>query len=219
MTSTGPPFDEPDTQPLPAIGSRERKRAALVLGLLAIAAVLLVGIMSYVLGSSRNSPPGKTAANPGGPAVTVTGGAPATSHTTAPVSTTQAAPLTRHSTPPRHRPVSCPTAAPCALPDDVGHVVSALNAYRAAHHEPPVTGSVTAAAQRCALANGDTSACPAGYYWQPVGRSGTQVIQKIAASGGRGTSWLTDPRMRSVQVGWAYLPSSKSFECVVVSDA
>ena len=59
--------------------------------------------------------------------------------------------------------------------------------------------------------------CPNGFYWEPVGRSGQQVITKIAANGG--DSWLLDSRMTSVQVGWAYIPSSKSFECALVSNA
>ena len=111
--------------------------------------------------------------------------------------------------------MSCPSAAPCNLSDDVGNAIQALNDYRTQHGKPAVHGAVTQAARTCAVSSGNT--CPNGFYWEPVGRSGRQVIQKIAANGG--DSWLLDDHMTAVQVGWAYIPSSKSFECALVSNA
>ena len=205
---SAPPSRDPDTEPF---GISERKRAALLLALLAITAVLLVGIMMYTLGSSDGSSDHPTLAGPDGPAVTVTGEAqpPAVQRPTtkpSPTGTTRA------------RSVSCPTSAPCALPDDVGNAAKALNAYRVAHGLPPVTASVTRTAQNCAMNEGDGSACPSGYFWEPVGRSGAEVVDKIAASSDGGVGWLLDPRMTAVQIGWVYLPSSKSYECVLVSN-
>lgn len=172
--------------------------------------------MIYALGSSGTQSADPTGADPGGPAVTVTG-VPPSSHS----SSTKPKPRPKprgstQSTSRRPGPVSCPTASPCVLPDDVGNAVQALNDYRAAHGQPVVPGSVTKAAQDCAVNNGDESSCPSGYYWEPVGRSGSEVITKIAASG-KGTGWLLNPSMEAVQVGWAYIPSSKSYECVLVS--
>jgi hypothetical protein len=112
--------------------------------------------------------------------------------------------------------VSCPSSAPCDLPDDVGNAVRALNAYRVQHGKAAVSGRVTQAARTCAVNNGDN--CPGGYFWEPVPRSGQAVIAKIANSGS-GVGWLLDDRMTSVQVGWAYIPSSKSFECALISNA
>jgi hypothetical protein len=102
------------------------------------------------------------------------------------------------------------------LPDDIGDAVGALNAYRTSHGKKPVRGRVTDAATTCALNNGND--CPGGYFWEPVGRSGQQVVQKIAAMPD-GTSWMLDDHMSAVQVGWAYIPESHSFECVLISNA
>ena len=96
-------------------------------------------------------------------------------------------------------------------------MIGALNAYRRAHGRAPVTGTVSAAALRCAVSSGND--CPYGFYWEPVGRSGRQVIDKIAQDGSRGVSWLLDRRFTRAQVGWAYLPSSHSFECALVSNS
>jgi hypothetical protein len=205
---------DPDTQPLRAVGTGERQRAAIALGVLAIVALIIVGIMVAVLGSNSNS--GKTVnGTPTGPAVTYTGSnrpsnAPS-GHATKPRGHHHKVPAGR----PGNAPVSCPTSSPCDLPDDVGNAVRALNAYRTQHGKPAVRGSVTQAARTCAVSSGNQ--CPNGFYWEPVGRSGQQVITKIAANGG--DSWLLDSRMTSVQVGWAYIPSSKSFECALVSNA
>ncbi len=205
---------DPDTQPLRAVGTGERQRAAIVLGVIAIVALIIVGIMVAVLGSN-NGTTTNTNGSPKGPAVTYTGGS---GPSTAP-SGSQTRPQRHHRSGPPARPnnapVSCPTSAPCDLPDDVGNAVQALNAYRTQHGKPAVHGAVTQAARTCAVSSGNT--CPNGFYWEPVGRSGRQVIQKIAANGG--DSWLLDSRMTAVQVGWAYIPSSRSFECALVSNA
>jgi hypothetical protein len=209
--------DDPDSEPVGGMG--ERQRAAIALGALAIVALVVVVIMVAVLGSSDGSPaPTTQAAGPAGPAVTVTGGA---GPSTAPSPTTKRAthptrPSPRPSTGVRTGPVSCPTSSPCAVPDDIGDAVGALNAYRTAHGKKPVRGQVTDAATRCALNSGNS--CPGGYFWEPVGRSGQQVVQKIAAMND-GTSWLLDDKMTAVQVGWAYVPASHSFECVLISNA
>lgn len=212
------PTHDPDTQPIRTVGTGERQRAAIALGVLAIVALIVVGIMVAVLGrSSGGGSNTKNANGPKGPAVTVTGGAhPTQQHSGGPTSGHK---HTHHRTQPSSRPsnapVSCPTSEPCDLPDDVGNVVQALNAYRTAHGKPPVRGRVTQAARTCAVSSGNT--CPNGFYWEPAGRSGQEVIQKVAANGG--DSWLLDDRMTAVQVGWAYIPSSQSFECALVSNA
>lgn len=214
---------DPDTQPIKAVGTGERQRAAIALGVLAIAALIVVGIMVAVLGhSSGNDNSGSnTATGPKGPAVTVTGGGQPSQHQSGKPSSGRRK-HTQHpqhpqqpSSRPSNAPVSCQTSAPCALPDDVGNAVQALNAYRTSHGKAAVRGSVTQAARTCAVTSGNS--CPNGFYWEPVSRSGRQVIEKIAANGGE--SWLLDDRMTAVQVGWAYIPSSRSFECALVSNA
>lgn len=221
MSSAVPPDRGPDTEPIQKVGSTERTRAALVLGVIAVVAVLVVGIMVYTMGSSDKATNTTPAANSrSGPAVTVTGGAPTSTSARPTPSRASARPSVKpsSSTHARTGPVSCPSAAPCALPDDVGNALQAVNSYRSAHGRGAVTGSVTKPAQQCALQNGDGNACPSGYYWEPVGRSGDEVVSKIAKSG-KGVGWLLDPKFTKLQIGWVYLPSSKSFECVLVSNA
>jgi hypothetical protein len=207
---------DPDTQPIKAVGTGERQRAAIALGVLAIVALIVVGIMVAVLGrGSGSNSPTQNANGPKGPAVTVTGGAQPSHHQSKHSGHKKTHHPQQPSSRPSNAPVSCRTSSPCDLPDDVGNVVQALNAYRTSHGKAAVRGSVTQAARTCAVTSGNS--CPNGFYWEPVGRSGQQVIQKIAAGGG--DSWLLDDRMTAVQVGWAYIPSSQSFECALVSNA
>jgi hypothetical protein len=179
----------------------------------------VVGIMVAVLGSGGNNPaPTKPQGGPTGPNVVATGGNKSSTHPPHPSKSKPKAKSTRSqpTSRPRNAAVSCPTSAPCDLPDDVGNAVRALNAYRSQHGKAPVSGKVTQAARTCAVNSGNS--CPGGYFWEPVPRSGEEVIAKIANSGS-GVSWLLDDRMTSVQVGWAYIPSSKSFECALISNA
>lgn len=217
--STQAPSNDPDTDRFGKVGrTSERKRAAMVLAIIAAVAVVLVAVMVLVLGSSgddKATPPAPTFT---GPAVTVTGGqshsssAPASHSRSGSTSASSSATRTKA----RTGPVSCPTSAPCSLPDDVGNAVQALNDYRTAHGRQAVTGHVTRAARSCAVSSGDT--CHSDFFWEPVGRSGKQVITKIADSGSKGTSWLLDRSMKSVAVGWAYIPSSKSYECALIAE-
>lgn len=187
-----------------------------MLGVLAVVAVLVVAIMIQIFGKADNASDAGTQADPTGPAVTVIGTQRSATHASS-TRPKPSKPRTRSPSSPRTGPVSCPTTAPCVLPDDVGNAVQALNAYRMAHGRRTVIGSVTRAAQDCAVHNGDASSCPAGYFWEPVGRSGREVIDKIATSGHGGKAWLLNPDITAIQVGWAYLPSSKTYECVLVS--
>jgi hypothetical protein len=87
-----------------------------------------------------------------------------------------------------------------------GVVLAAMNAFRASHGAPPVSGSTRTQAQECALNQGDGPACAPHYAWQPVPtRDGAEVISMIASSG-NSTAWLLDPQVTSVSVGWAYQP-------------
>jgi hypothetical protein len=216
--SSAPPFDDdPDTEPLRKAGSGERKRAALVLAVLAVAALALVGVLYAVsTGDGGGGGTPTTNAIPTGPAVKVTGVASHSESSTsakAPKPASKAAPSTSVHT----GRVSCPSSAPCALPDDIGDAVKALNDYRGANGRKAVTGSVTKRAKTCAVSSGDISSCPSGYYWEPVGRSGDQVIQKIVATGSKGKAFLLDKAMTAIEVGWAYIPSSHSYECALVA--
>ena len=136
---------DPDTEPIKAVGTGERQRAAIALGILAIVALIVVGIMVAVLGrGSGGKPAPQSLGGPTGPAVTVTGGRQPTDHNGSgrgshPTRPHRSKGPQQPSGRPRGAAVSCPTSAPCSLPDDVGNAVRALNAYRTAHGKPAVT--------------------------------------------------------------------------------
>jgi hypothetical protein len=214
------PTRDPDTQPIPRVGGGggERRRAAIALLILAVIAVGVVALMVKLLGGSSGSSNAQPTIIYTGPPVThfgsntspqVSNSVPSSEPETSPSSTGPTGPSNRH--------VSCPTSAPCPLPDDIGDVLGALNSYRQEHHLGPVRGKVTSAAATCAATA--ASQCPSGFHWEPVGRSGQQVIQKIAARGGGELAFLLDPALKRVQIGWAYVPESHSFYCALVANA
>jgi len=117
----------------------------------------------------------------------------------------------------RHPVASCPTSTPCMLSQDGGDLIGAINRYRAAHGVAQVPGKVSVPAERCAIGNGDSANCPPSYYWEPVTRwKGKDVVEKIVNNGG-GAEYLLDPSVKSIAVGWAYDPVSKTYYGTVVT--
>jgi hypothetical protein len=188
--------------------SQARRRAAFTLAAIALAAVI-VGLLMATL--TRNPSGNKqtlrpsvgTSAEPASPSKTDT----SSSHR----SSVEVAPAPSKSTPPST--TSCrPT--PCVLTGDPGNVVAAINAFRASHAQPAVTGSAAESASSCAAHSGDTPYCSGSYYWTPVSRlQGVEVVSKIAGYG-HGRSWLFDPHLTKVAVGWAEA-SPNQYECAV----
>jgi hypothetical protein len=211
--------DEPDR---PARG-----RALWAFAALASAAVIIVALMVFLLGEpggSKNDHHDRLAI-PGGTSTTgavVTGGASTPSAPTSSLpATTSHAPSSSTaattSTAPRS---SCPTTTPCVSPGDPGGVIGAINAYRRQHGAPAATATVTAEAQKCAAQQGNESACPASYSWEPVETAtGAKVVQKFAARGG-GDGWLLDPKTTRFAVGWAFVPDGHGtgghYSCAIV---
>jgi hypothetical protein len=198
---------------LPDEGDSEiRKRAAWLLGMLALVAALFVGIMITFVGNSGGG--GNNNAGPVGP----TSSTPGSTSKTAPTSsaggsttsqrpTSSAAPST--SAVPRGS-AGCPTSAKCALTGDIGNAVAAVNAYRTQHGKPALPGTIAADAAKCALTDG--SDCPDSYAESQVpGPNGTTAVAKVES-----LAKLLDPAMKSFGVGWAYDPASKTYYFAVV---
>jgi hypothetical protein len=102
------------------------------------------------------------------------------------------------------------------LAGDTGKLLSALNAFRSQHGVRPVSGAVTPSAIGCAASEGDASACPSSYFWEPVaGADGKQVVDKIAQHPD-GTGFLLDPRIKRVEIGWK-ATGGGGWECAVVA--
>lgn len=211
-----------DGLPWDAAQTERRKRAALALAALAFVALLLVGVMLLVLNKSGNS--GAPGQAPPPPATDIRSGVPS-SPASARRSSAPTRPRTAPPTRARPRPaphhtavvLTCTGTPACVLPGDPGGVLQALNAYRRSQGSSPVRGGASGPAQTCAVNNGDGGSCPRSYFWEPVtGHDGGEVISKIAANPD-GRQFLLDPQVRSVQIGWAYLPSSRGYECAVIN--
>lgn len=198
---------------LPDEGDSEiRKRAAWLLGMLALVAALFVGIMITFVGTSGggggNNNAGPLDTTPASPTSSARASTnPARTTPQHPASTSKAAPTT--SAVPRGS-AGCPTSAKCALTGDIGGAVAAVNAYRTQHGQAAIPGTVAADAAQCALTNG--SDCPDAFAESQVpGPNGTTAVAKIES-----LAKLLDPAMKSFGVGWAYDPASKTYYFAVV---
>lgn len=179
---------------------------AVLVGLAALVVVLLIVIISVVRGGHHGRELANTLAPP--PSTQTAG---STTLTTSPPrqSTSQTTP---HTTAPIGNP--CPSTAACVVRGDAGGVIAALNRFRLSHGLPAVLGSASSRAQLCALDQGAGPACVSHFAWEVVpNQDGAQVISLIA---GRGAQWLLDPGTTSVNVGWAYLPSTRQYECAIL---
>ena len=177
-----------------------RRRAAWLLAMLALVAVLFVVVLTTLLNSD-----GDKGSAQGGPDDSLSPIAPtstskATATTSPPSATTSS----------RHGPASCPTKSVCALDDDIGNAVDAINDFRKRNDQQAVPGSVSAAAKRCALGDGDN--CSGGFAESQVAKpTGDAAVAKIKSRGK-----LLDPDMKSFEVGWAYDPRAKQYFFAII---
>jgi hypothetical protein len=190
-----------------------RRRAAWLLAMLVVVAVLVVIVMTQLIGT--NDGDSKKGVGPGPLDTAISSPHPSTSADPAP-STPRTTPSTRTSTATNssstsNKPGSCPTSKTCILDSDVGNGVAAINAYRTAHGKSALDGSVSDAAQTCALHNGN--GCSGGWAETELATpNGTEAVQKILKF-----AHLLDPGLKSVGVGWAYDPGAKLYYFAIVS--
>lgn len=213
----------------PAGESEMRRRAAWLLAMLAVVAVLLVALMVLFLGGGNNKHGGDNVAFP-------------TFYPTAPPSSPQTSATPTHRRPVHHahrhsrsrhprthspagsssvsvpphstrHTVNCPDSQPCVAAGDIGNAVAAINDYRHEHGQPPVSGSVTGAAQKCAVSNGGD--CSGSWAESQVpAANGQEAVNKILPF----AHHLLDSGLSSVQVGWAYDPSAKQFYFALIEN-
>jgi hypothetical protein len=213
-----PQLPKPDrSQPSVAVDPRRRTAwrtpvVIVVACLAAVAGLIAAGITAYFvsrhggstpIGGSRPSRSARAvnSASSSSPAVS----ARSTLSTSAPLTTRPAT-----GTP-------CPSSAACTVSGDAGGVVAALNRFRVSHGVPAVPGSASSQAQQCALDEGAGPACAPHFAWEVVPvQDGARVISLIASRGGQ---WLLDPGMTSFSVGWAFVPSSRQYECAILKVA
>lgn len=192
----------------PKVESDLRRRAAWLLGMLVVVAILFVVVLTVVLNTGK----GKQGSSGPGALDSFAAGQP----------TSTAASPTRRSTPshpsssaarssvPPSGTTSCPTQQTCVLSGDIGNGVQAINAYRTQHGQPAVPGQVSAAAQTCALHNGD--GCTGGWAETELAApDGQEAVQKILPF-----AQLLDPQLKSIDVGWAYDPGAKLYYFAII---
>lgn len=191
----------------PEVESDLRRRAAWLLAMLAVVAVLFVIVMTAVIGSGDSN---KNAGQPGPlDGAAETSPHPSSTHPSTRSASSSASTRAASTSATSHGPASCPTSQPCALDDDIGNAVAAVNAYRAQHGKSAVPGTVSEAAKECALKNG--SGCSGGWAESQVpGPSGQKAVAKVVQF-----AKLLSP-MKSFGVGWAYDPGSKQYFFAIV---
>lgn len=204
-----------------------RSRAVWGLAALGIIAVLIMVALLLIGGSGGShhgaSPPLDGLSSLPPPAPTSTKAPPSTKAPSSPVRASSAATSARPTTVSRSIPPAptstanpCPGGGACAVAGDDGHLVAAVNAFRASHGSPPATGAVSSQAQQCAVSQGSGPACSPSWAWEPVpNQDGPKAVELLA---GRSSGWLLDPAMKSFSVGWAYAPGT-GYECAILKIA
>lgn len=194
-----------DSDVEPETDSDLRRRAAWLLAMLAVVAVLFVVVMSQ-LG------PDDKADNGSGPRDLDTAvGQPSTStsaRTSAPVKRSSSSPSRTASTGPVQG-TKCPTQQTCVLDGDPGNGIAAINDYRTQHGKDAVIGRVSKQAQRCAFRNG--SGCSGGWAETQLDKlDGPAAVQKILPF-----AHLLDS-FKTFEVGWAYDPQAKQYYFAII---
>jgi hypothetical protein len=194
----------------PESDSDLRRRAAWLLGMLAVVAVLFVVVMTQVLGNggSKSGDNGPGALDS---AVAAQSNSPSPSDTPSshprPTATSKAAASSSSAT---RGSTKCPTDQTCILDGDIGNGIDAINAYRTDHGQPAVTGAVSKQAQECARNNGN--GCSGGWAETELAKpNGPMAVQKILQFG-----QLLDRDLKNFEVGWAYDPGAKLYYFAII---
>lgn len=190
-----------------------RGRAVWGLVALAILAALIVVIMLVTGGSGHHgsSAPTGLSSLPVEPSGLTTPSTPTSRAVQPAIPTTSSAASSSTATSaiPTSTANPCGAAKACAVPGDAGQLIAAVNQFRTTHGAASVTGTVTAQAQQCAVAQGEGPACAPSYAWEPVPtQDGPKAVGLVSPD------WLLDPAMKSFQVGWAY--ANGQWECAIL---
>lgn len=202
----------------PEAESDLRRRAAWLLGMLALVAVLLVVVMTTLLGGSGDDHGNK--AGPLDSVVNASSTSASASHqsvsstathaSTSASSSSASASSSGTGTTPVAGARSCPGTKTCVLDGDIGHGIEAINDYRTAHGQPAVSGAVSAEAQHCAMNNGN--GCSGGWAETELSKpNGSKAVQKILPF-----ARLLDPNLKNFEVGWAYDPDAKLYYFAII---
>jgi hypothetical protein len=193
--------------------TEHRRRAVWGLTILGLAAVIIVALMVFLIGTSGGDDNSGLPNTSQIPELSTTPGSGQHSSSRPPSSSSShsSAASTSAST---TATTKCSSGTSCTLEGDAGHVIDAINNFRKSNGQPAVSGTATDAAKTCSLNSGDGD-CPTSYFWEPVfPQDGSAVIEKIA-SRSDGRSFLLSPSMKAVQIGWAYVGGQ--YSCTVAA--
>lgn len=192
--------------------TEHRRRAVWGLTILGLAAVIVVALMVFLIGSSGGDDNNGLPNTSQIPELSTTAGS--TQQSTSQQTSTSARsspPSTSAST---TATTKCSSGSSCTLEGDAGHVIDAINTLRTSNGQQAVPGTTTDAAKTCSLNNGG-SGCPSSYFWEPVSpQNGSDVVEKILDKTD-GRSFLLNPSMKSLQIGWAYVGGM--YSCTVIA--
>jgi hypothetical protein len=210
-----------------------RKRAAWLLAMLAVVAILFALLMITVLGSNTgraprtalgNDPIRSLSAGPSSgssqhphkhkhtrkhpkPHQSAEHGSPAGS---VGGSTTPTTGVSSTATGPA--PHSCPSTTPCVLDGDIGNAITAVNAYRTEHGQAAVPGIVSPAAQQCAVSNGGDCSGEWAETWVTTADGQGAVTKVVSYAHSIAT-------MKSFEIGWAYDPAGQQYFFAIVQNS
>jgi predicted nucleic acid-binding Zn ribbon protein len=196
--------------------SELRRRAAWLLLMLVLVAALLVVLMVLFLrsGTAPSAPKGIKPIPTGPPSPAPSQGNPHQHRHQHPGgrahSASNSVTIPTHMT---HHRVSCPSDAPCIAHGDIGNAVAAVNAYRAQHGQPAVSGKVTPNAQTCAVSNGNQCSGSWAETQLPTA-NGKLAAQKVSSF-----TDLLSTSITSVQVGWAYDPTAHQYYFAIITNS
>lgn len=189
--------------------TEHRRRAIWGLTILGLAAVIVVALMVFLIGSSGGGDDNGLPNAGDIPESSSTAGSSqhSSSHSASSSSSASSSASTTATT-------KCSSGSSCTLDGDAGHVIDAINALRTSNGQQAVPGTTTEAAKTCSLNSGG-SGCPSSYFWEPVSpQNGSDVVKKILDKSD-GRSFLLNPSMKSLQIGWAYVGGM--YSCTVIA--
>ena len=193
--------------------TEHRRRAVWGLAILGLAAIIVVAIMVFFIGSSGGDDNSGLPYTSQIPQLSTTPGSGqhSSSHSASSSSSSSSRPASTSAS--TSATTKCASGSSCTLEGDAGGVIEAINNFRKSNGQSAVPGTTTDQAKACSLNNGSGD-CPSSYFWEPVSpQDGAAVVEKIA-SRGDGRSFLLDPAMKSLQVGWAFVGGQ--YSCTVV---
>ena len=185
--------------------STERRHGLWGLAVLVMIAVIVVAFIILFTGGKNGS-----SGSAGQDDSTLSGALPSGHHSSshAPQQTSSAGvSQTSVATPP------CQSSTACPFNGDVSGVAAGINELRIKQGVSPVPASTSANAQQCAAAHGSGSHCVPHFMY--AGLNTNDAAAAVKALENVNASWLLDPTIKRIEIGWAREPGGR-YDCAVL---